>query len=182
MKKGFTMIELIFVIVVLGILAAVAIPRLAASRDDAELASLQNDIAIVSNAVPAYYMGQKDARIGVAVSLDLAKWRKSTNAADEAYSYSLEGQECVTIAIWDLNTSIGATASVSDTAQLETDINATTGKWMSSASFSPVLRIIKGSNDPVTLYVPTNMCDRFWDEMKIPEANITMGGKKINLH
>ncbi|MDY5384522.1 MAG: prepilin-type N-terminal cleavage/methylation domain-containing protein, partial [Campylobacter sp.] len=28
MKKGFTMIELIFVIVILGILASVAIPRL----------------------------------------------------------------------------------------------------------------------------------------------------------
>ncbi len=32
---AFTMIELVFVIVVLGILAAVAIPRLAATRDDA---------------------------------------------------------------------------------------------------------------------------------------------------
>jgi prepilin-type N-terminal cleavage/methylation domain-containing protein len=35
MKKAFTMIELIFVIVVIGILAAVAIPRLTASRTDA---------------------------------------------------------------------------------------------------------------------------------------------------
>ena len=32
--KGFTMIELIFVIVILGVLAAIAIPRLAATRDD----------------------------------------------------------------------------------------------------------------------------------------------------
>jgi len=37
MKKGFTMIELIFVIVILGILAAVAIPKLAATRGDAEI-------------------------------------------------------------------------------------------------------------------------------------------------
>ncbi len=34
-KKAFTMIELIFVIVVIGILSAIAIPRFAATRDDA---------------------------------------------------------------------------------------------------------------------------------------------------
>jgi prepilin-type N-terminal cleavage/methylation domain-containing protein len=40
MKKAFTMIELIFVIVILGILAAVAIPKLSATRNDAKIASL----------------------------------------------------------------------------------------------------------------------------------------------
>ncbi len=38
-KNAFTMIELIFVIVILGILAAVAIPKLSATRNDAKVAS-----------------------------------------------------------------------------------------------------------------------------------------------
>lgn len=36
-RNAFTMIELIFVIVILGVLAAMAIPKLSATRDDAKL-------------------------------------------------------------------------------------------------------------------------------------------------
>ena len=50
-KSAFTMIELIFVIVVLGILAGVAIPKFAATRDDAQIAKGRSDIASIRSAI-----------------------------------------------------------------------------------------------------------------------------------
>jgi len=50
-KKAFTMIELIFVIVVIGILAGVAVPRLAATRDDAEITKGMTTLNSVRNAL-----------------------------------------------------------------------------------------------------------------------------------
>jgi general secretion pathway protein G len=58
MKKAFTMIELIFVIVILGILAAVAIPKMAATRDDAVVSSMASRIGAVRNEVVAYAYSQ----------------------------------------------------------------------------------------------------------------------------
>ncbi|WP_244948129.1 type II secretion system protein [Campylobacter blaseri] len=52
------MIELIFVIVILGILAAVAIPRLAATRDDAEVAKSLSNLGTAVSDITANYTAQ----------------------------------------------------------------------------------------------------------------------------
>lgn len=50
-RLAFTMIEMIFVIVILGILAAVAIPRLAASRDDAVLVKGKSQVSAIRSGI-----------------------------------------------------------------------------------------------------------------------------------
>ncbi|MDL0089779.1 type II secretion system protein [Campylobacter gastrosuis] len=55
MKKAFTMVEVIFVIVILGILAAVAIPKLVATRDDAEIAKTAKNLSTIISDIGVYY-------------------------------------------------------------------------------------------------------------------------------
>jgi len=50
-KSAFTMIELVFVIVIIGILASVAVPKLAATRDDAEITKARTLVASIRNAL-----------------------------------------------------------------------------------------------------------------------------------
>ena len=50
-RNAFTMVELIFVIVVIGILSAIAIPKLAATRDDAVITKAIATIGSVRSAI-----------------------------------------------------------------------------------------------------------------------------------
>ncbi len=54
-RSGFTMIELVFVIVILGILASVAIPKLAATRDDANIAKATTEISSIVQDIGSHY-------------------------------------------------------------------------------------------------------------------------------
>ncbi len=50
-KKAFSLIELVFVIVIIGILAAIAVPKFAATRDDAEITKARVTVASIRNAL-----------------------------------------------------------------------------------------------------------------------------------
>ena len=106
MKKGFTMIELIFVIVILGILASVAIPRLAATRTDAEVAATVANLRTLLNDVASYY--------AVKGEFGTVKWNEITNVplerADKPAAASGEpndgilkvgGKNCIAVKLAD---------------------------------------------------------------------------------
>lgn len=57
-KKGFTLIELVMVIVILGILAAIAIPKFISLAENARRASCQGSLGALRTAISAYYAQQ----------------------------------------------------------------------------------------------------------------------------
>jgi len=54
-EEGFTLVELLIVVIILGILAAVAIPQFGSSTDDAKFSTLQSNLSSMRNAVELYY-------------------------------------------------------------------------------------------------------------------------------
>jgi len=50
-KRAFTMIELIFVIVILGIVSSIAISKMGATRDDAMITKGRSDVSAIRNAI-----------------------------------------------------------------------------------------------------------------------------------
>ena len=53
--QGFTLVELLIVVIILAILAAIIVPQFATSTDDAKAAALQSNLANIRSAIEFYY-------------------------------------------------------------------------------------------------------------------------------
>ncbi len=120
---AFTMIELVFIIVILGILASIAIPRLAASRDDALAVTLKSDIGTILQAVPAIYMSQGDKFVNFsqAIQLDSSLWNDNGNIITSSLA-TQNGVPCVQIEYKDAQQDIPAQNIIAGNKILEISI------------------------------------------------------------
>lgn len=55
LEKGFTLVELLIVVIILAILAAIVVPQFASSTDDAKVTALDSSLANMRAAIDLYY-------------------------------------------------------------------------------------------------------------------------------
>ena len=130
MKKGFTMIELIFVIVILGILASVAIPRLAGTRQDAEISATAANLRTLVSDAGAYYA----VKNGFGTGATSTKWNELTNVPLELQKadgtatttdgiIKIRGKECIRLRVQNRSSSAPAHILVAkDTKNKNSDV------------------------------------------------------------
>jgi len=105
MKKAFTMVELIFIIVIIGILASFALPRLSATRDDALVAKNSEYIMGIMTEISTYSTANGESKDDLSKMSSLLELLKSQNrviidtATKSAKVKIGEDSSCITIDI-----------------------------------------------------------------------------------
>lgn len=75
MKKAFSLIEIIFVIVILGIIVSFAAPKLMDTKDSALVSTLKRDISTAINSIQSYYLlNQKIEDINDVLNIGSTNW------------------------------------------------------------------------------------------------------------
>lgn len=109
-ERGFTLVELLIVVVILAILAAVAVPQFTSSTDDAKLAALDGTLSRMRSAIDLYYQqhgtypGAADATGATCPGSGTAGTGTAATAAEQALAFGSQltmytnaaGQACST--------------------------------------------------------------------------------------
>ena len=93
------MLELIFVIVIIGVLASIAIPKMLATRYDAKVAVMRTDIENAINEIVSYAISQKGMINNICkMSNSLTKLASSNEAncsEENVTTIEIDGADCI---------------------------------------------------------------------------------------
>ncbi len=74
-KKAFSLLEMVFAIVIIGVIASVAMPKLFDTKNEALVSTIKQDIATVVSAIQGHYMLNKSVeKISDVVTLNNSIW------------------------------------------------------------------------------------------------------------
>ena len=92
MKSAFSLLELIFAIVILGIIASFAIPKYIDTKDSALVSTIKRDVNTAVNSIQSYYLlNQKIEKISDAMTINNTNWTVTdTKLTDKNSCLSLE--------------------------------------------------------------------------------------------
>ncbi len=76
MKSGFSLLELIFAIVIIALISSFAIPKFLDTKDSATVSTLKRDVATTITSIQTYYLsnGSKIDKISDAITLNSKNW------------------------------------------------------------------------------------------------------------
>lgn len=100
MKKAFSLLELIFAIVVLGIISSFAIPKYLDTKDSAVVSTIKRDISTITTSLQTYYLiNRKIDKISDALSINESNWQ----VEDAKLTFFEGSQECLSLTIKEQN-------------------------------------------------------------------------------
>lgn len=93
-KKAFSLLEMVFAIVIIGVIASVAMPKLFDTKNEALIATIKQDIVTVTSAIQGHYMLNKTVtKISDVVSVNSSIWQ----IEDTSLIFKEKDTECIKI-------------------------------------------------------------------------------------
>lgn len=96
MKKAFSLLELIFAIVIIGIIASFAIPKYINTKNYALASTIKRDlISVISSLQTHYLINKKIDKISDVITLNTSNWQ----ILDKSIVFNDSGKTCISLKV-----------------------------------------------------------------------------------